>query len=157
MRKIAAVSGAALVLGLGFGLANPFASATAHDGDHMVFTEKERSSSEIDLGKKDKFEQGDRFVFVNDLIDEDGDKAGTDAGDCVATEVKSDDEGTVLCTVGISLEGGTIMVGAYVPFSDDFDVAILGGTGKYAAARGVVNVVTEDGEQASTITIELVD
>jgi allene oxide cyclase len=76
---------------------------------------------------------GDVLTFANDVFDgADAHKVGTDQGYCVRVVAGSSYE----CTWTTTLAGGQITVAG--PFLDagDSTLAVTGGTGRYAAARG---------------------
>src|SRR6266550_8870268 len=138
MRKPFILGLAALAVGLGV-VASPFAGATARGGKTLVFIEKEISSTEIDLGDPG-FSAGNRFVFVNKLLDEDGRAVGRDGGACEILNISGRSVMTQ-CIVTAQLAGGDLTVQGIVDFGGpaDFVVAITGGTGRYAGAKGTVD------------------
>jgi allene oxide cyclase len=76
---------------------------------------------------------GDILTFANDVFDaDDRRKVGTDQGYCVRAVAG----GSYECTWTVFLEGGQIVVSG--PFFDKkpSTLAITGGTGRYAKARG---------------------
>jgi hypothetical protein len=94
----------------------------------------------LDLGAKDD-SAGDLLTFANPVFDAaNKTQVGTDQGFCVRTVVGKSWE----CFWTTSLEGGQITVEG--PFLDAGDsvVAITGGTGKYAGARGQMKLHYRD-------------
>ena len=90
---------------------------------------------------------GDQFAISEDLYEwagtKRGAKVGSDMG--VATFLTANrNGGSNMFTVQANLTGGTILVGGVVGFKNvpfsKFTLTITGGTGKYANARGHVNV-----------------
>jgi allene oxide cyclase len=85
---------------------------------------------------------GDVLTFANDLFDAgDAAKAGTDQGSCIRTVAGSAYE----CSWTTILAGGQITVQG--PFYDAHDstLAITGGTGRYARARGTMDLQARKG------------
>jgi hypothetical protein len=84
---------------------------------------------------------GDLLTFANTVYDAANKKAvGSDQGFCIRTQVGKSWE----CYWTLSLAGGQITVEG--PFLDKGDsvLAVTGGTGKYAAARGEMKLHARD-------------
>lgn len=78
-----------------------------------------------------------------------GDETGTDTGVC--TEIRS----RLLCSIEVRLSKGTLSLQGLLPQrSTRNPVAVTGGTGAYAGARGVA-VVTDTGPSTTTVDITL--
>jgi Allene oxide cyclase barrel like domain len=89
---------------------------------------------------------GDRFAFTDQLFKWAGAKRGAHlgrvAGLCTFTRVTPPTFGAH-CAASFLLPAGQIYVGGFVSFPDgplDFDVPVLGGTGRYSNARGFVHI-----------------
>jgi hypothetical protein len=89
---------------------------------------------------------GDQLVFVNPMFDETNQKeVGTSSGFCVRTVVGK----TWHCNWMIHLAHGQLAVSGTYPDEGDCEFAVVGGTGRYAGARGVVKVHPRDSEHTS--------
>ena len=89
---------------------------------------------------------GDRVGFGDRVT---GDDTGTDTGVCSVVRQK------VLCTIEADLAKGTLSLQGLLPQrSNRHPVAITGGTGAYAGARGVA-LVTDTSATTTTIDITL--
>jgi allene oxide cyclase len=98
----------------------------------LTVVERAESDMTTDVGKKGD-SPGDLLTFANPLYDSsNASKVGTDQGFCVRVVVGKSYE----CTWTNFLEGGQITVQG--PFYDaaPSTLAIIGGTGRYAGARG---------------------
>lgn len=96
---------------------------------------------------------GDQLVFVNPMFDAANQKeVGTSNGSCTRTMVGK----TWHCNWMIHLAHGQLAVSGTYPDEGDCDFAVVGGTGRYAGARGVVKVHARDAEHTSydfTVTL----
>lgn len=104
----------------------------------------ERASTDVvtDIGAKDD-SVGDVLTFANDVFDEaNATQVGTDNGWCVRTAVGKAWE----CFWTMMLKDGQITVEG--PFLDAGDsvLAITGGTGAYAGAKGEMNLHARNAE-----------
>ena len=89
---------------------------------------------------------GNQLVFFNPMFDAANLKeVGSSSGSCVRTTVGR----TWHCNWMIQLAHGQFAVAGTYPDEGDCDFAIVGGTGRYAAARGVLKVHPRDAEHAS--------
>ena len=108
---------------------------------HVVrVVERAETDAVTDTGAKDD-SAGDVLTFANPVFDEKNAKqVGTDQGFCVRTVAGKAWE----CWWTIFLGGGQITVQG--PFYDKGDsvLAVTGGTGKYAAARGQMKLHYRD-------------
>jgi hypothetical protein len=94
---------------------------------------------------------GDRFALSDGLYKWNGTKRGTRVGRleaaCMFTHILRAHEGNfsafALCTGQFYLPAGAILAEGYVHFGNgpnNFRLAVIGGTGSYANARGVVHI-----------------
>jgi hypothetical protein len=87
---------------------------------------------------------GDRVGFGDRVS---GDDTGTDTGACTVVRQR------VLCSIEAQLSKGTLSLQGLLPQrSNNHPVAITGGTGAYAGARGVARVTDTN---ATTTTIDI--
>ena len=115
-------------------VATPLAAKPLH------FVEHATSDATAHVGK-DADNRGDVLTFANDVYDAANKlKVGTDQGYCIRIVVGKSFE----CIWTLSLAGGQITVEG--PFLDagDSTLAVTGGTGKYAAARGEMKLHSRD-------------
>lgn len=125
----------ALLPALLAGLAAP---ALAAEPLHVI--EHATSDATAHVGKGED-NAGDILTFANEVFDAaDKAKVGTDQGYCLRIVPGKAFE----CTWTLTLAGGQIMVAG--PFFDAADsvMAITGGTGKYAKARGEMKLHARD-------------
>jgi len=127
MKKIL-IAAAALVI------ATPLAAKPMHLVEHATTDETAHIGKDVD-------NRGDVLTFANDVYDAANKlKVGTDQGYCVRIVVGKSFE----CIWTLSLAGGQITVEG--PFLDagDSTLAVTGGTGKYATARGEMKLHPRD-------------
>jgi allene oxide cyclase len=113
--------------------------------DHIEAVERALTDATLDLGKKGD-SVGDLLTWGNPIFDADNKlQIGTDQGYCVRVVVGKSWE----CTWTTLLKDGQIMVEG--PFYDDKDslFAVIGGTGKYAGARGSLKLHARDAKATS--------
>jgi allene oxide cyclase len=113
-------------------IALTFAVARAFAGEVLVLVEHADTDAVTDTGAKGD-SAGDVLTFANPVFDKaNKTQLGTDQGFCVRTVVGKAWE----CMWTTSLKDGQLTIEG--PFLDAGDsvVAITGGTGKYAGARG---------------------
>lgn len=138
---LSVIAAAALVAG---GVSPAFASARP-----QVFSLVDVSESEVPLDPGASFENdfptpGARFAFTDGLYRWAGRRRGARVGRleglCTVTKVdRAALAATMYCTATAFLPAGKILVAAHVRFSEEagpFTVIILGGSGRYAGARG---------------------
>jgi hypothetical protein len=116
------------------------AAAAAFAGTTLAVVEHAATDAVTDTGAPGDT-AGDLLTFANPVFDAANAKQiGTDQGYCIRTEVAKAWE----CFWTISLAGGQITVEG--PFLDQGDsvLAITGGTGKYAGARGQMKLHARD-------------
>jgi hypothetical protein len=164
-RALGAITGLALAAGA-TAVATTSASSDSAGVDSRRSAEvirlvgKEVSSGFLDLGEAD-FSDGDQVHFTNDLYSGDT-KVGEDGGWCVVTRLTAEGAATFKCDGANSLPEGQITVQGLVTYGPDEEVkaepyhfAITGGTGKYRAARGTVEIQEVSGEEFN-LTFRLV-
>jgi hypothetical protein len=108
------------------------AAGNAVAGEVITLVERANTDAVTDLGAKGD-SAGDLLTFANPVFDKQNkNQVGTDQGYCVRTIAGKSWE----CAWSMSLKDGAITVAG--PFLDAGDsvLAITGGTGRYAAARG---------------------
>jgi hypothetical protein len=89
---------------------------------------------------------GDLLVFTNPIKSADGKVSiGLDRGYCVRTEVARWWE----CRWTMQLPGGTLETAGSYPDAGDSEFAIVGGTGRYAGARGTLKLHARDAAKSS--------
>jgi allene oxide cyclase len=112
----------------------------AHHADRFTVVERATTDTVSDIGKKGD-SLGDQLAFGNPVYTADNKtKIGHDLGGCVRTKVGVSWE----CSWTTVLPGGSITVAG--PFFDAAasDLAIIGGTGRYATARGQMHLKARD-------------
>jgi allene oxide cyclase len=113
--------------------------------ERIEVVEHALSDATLDLGAKGD-SVGDLLTWSNPIFDAaNKTQIGTDQGYCVRVSVGKSWE----CTWTTLLKDGQIMVEG--PFYDDKDslFAIIGGTGKYAGARGSMKLHARDAKATS--------
>jgi allene oxide cyclase len=108
--------------------------------EQIVVVERPVDETTVDLGAKGD-SVGDLLVFANKVYDAaNKTQLGTDNGYCVRTVVGKSWE----CFWTLTLKAGQITVEG--PFMDSGDslLAVTGGTGKYAGARGSMKLHPRD-------------
>jgi hypothetical protein len=122
------------------GLTAALAVLPAMAGEKIVVVERPVGETSVDLGAKGD-SVGDLLVFANKVYDA-GNKTeiGSDQGYCVRTIVGKSWE----CIWTLTLKAGQITVEG--PFLDEGDslMAVTGGTGKYAGAKGSMKLHPRD-------------
>jgi hypothetical protein len=116
------------------------ASMPALAAEQIVLVERAEGETTVDLGAKGD-SVGDLLVFANKVYDAaNKSQLGTDNGYCVRTVVGKSWE----CFWTLTLKAGQITVEG--PFMDSGDslLAVTGGTGKYAGARGSLKLHPRD-------------
>jgi Allene oxide cyclase len=137
IRKRATAAGLCTVL---CAAAHPAAAA-----EHLVLVERALTDTTLDLGAKGD-SVGDLLTFANPVYDATNKtKLGSDQGYCVRVVVGKSWEcfwTLILATGEITVEG---------PFYDSGDstLAVTGGTGKYAGAKGALKLHARDAKATS--------
>jgi allene oxide cyclase len=128
------------------------AVAPALAGERIQLVERALTDATLDLGAKGD-SVGDLLTFANPIFDAANQtQLGTDQGYCVRVVVGKSWE----CAWTLSLKGGQITVAG--PFSDSGDslLAVTGGTGSYAGAKGSLKLHARDAQgSAYDFTYEL--
>jgi len=125
-----------LIMTLAASLLIASSSAAFAKNTTLKLVERATTDAVTDLGAKDD-SAGDLLTFANDIYDAaNANKVGADNGWCIRTVAGKAWE----CFWTLSLADGQITVEG--PFLDAGDsvLAITGGTGKYAGARGGMNL-----------------
>ncbi len=115
-------------------------TAAAQAGTTLTVVERALTDAVTDTGATGDT-AGDLLTFANPVFDvTNKNQIGTDQGYCIRTEVGKSWE----CFWTLTLADGQLTVEG--PFLDkgDSDLAVTGGTGKYAAARGQMKLHARD-------------
>lgn len=123
-------------------------TAQGKSGSTISYTTKQHAFAQVDTGKKG-FSIGDAFVFSEQLI-QNGKQVGYDH--IVCTHAANWPASAETCTGTAVLANGTLQL-AGLSKRGPFTIAVLGGTGSYAGARGTAKI-TSQGEKG-TLTISL--
>ena len=135
--KIRGTAAVVAVAAIGFGA---LSTASADDAKRLVVVERATSDTITDLGAKGD-SVGDILTFANDIYDQsNANKIGSDNGWCARTVVGQAWE----CIWTVTLDKGQITVEG--PFYDTKDsvLAVTGGTGDFAKARGEMGLHARD-------------
>lgn len=137
MKKLA-VTVLLAVLGSALGM-------SARAAERLTFIEVASGEKVISHGKAADA-MGDLLVFTNPIKSADG-KAivGLSRGSCVRTEVGRWWE----CSWTMQVPGGTLEASGSYPDEGDSEFAIVGGTGRYVGARGMLKVHARDAAKTS--------
>ena len=116
------------------------AAGSAQAAEHLRFVERASNEKVVSLtAAPDAL--GDLLVFSNPLHDADNRAAvGLSRGHCVRVEVGR----WWQCQWTMVLATGTLEVQGAYPDTGDCEFAIVGGTGRYAGARGALKVHARD-------------
>jgi len=117
------------------------APESAHGEKVFELLERSTASTFVDVGS-DGLSVGDEFVFTDDQF-RGTEKVATGQGLCVLVAVA--DGGSAQCQVTVSFEDGDLTIQGRIPRilaggPPEYDVAITGGTGAFATARGTVHI-----------------
>jgi hypothetical protein len=159
-RLAAAITGTALVAFVGTAPAtaapapaavpavSPARPGSDHHGETLQLVAKGGTITPIDLGAKG-FGPGDEYV-LSDRLYLIGRRVGRDVGTCTVVTA----EGDAVCDVVLVLRAGQLVVHGLLPATGHaFRLAVTGGTGRYATARG--DVLLRQGETSSSLTVRL--
>lgn len=117
-------------------LAGLLTTVTASAAEKIKLVERPTDETTIDLGAKGD-SIGDLLVFANPVFDSaNKTQVATDQGSCVRTLPGKSWE----CNWTIKLKAGQIMVDGSFLDEGDSVLAVIGGTGKYAGARGTMTL-----------------
>jgi allene oxide cyclase len=131
-RKLATIAGVCAVL---WAAVQPAIAA-----EHLVVVERAMTDTTVDLGAKGD-SVGDLLTFANPVYDATNKtQLGSDQGYCVRVVVGKSWE----CFWTLLLAGGQITVEGPFYDSGDSTLAVTGGTGKYAGARGTLKLHARD-------------
>ena len=131
-RRLATIAGLCAVL---WAAAQPAAAA-----EHLVVVERALTDTTVDLGAKGD-SVGDLLTFANPVYDATNKtQLGSDQGYCVRVVVGKSWE----CFWTLILTGGQITVEGPFYDSGDSTLAVTGGTGKYAGAKGALKLHARD-------------
>lgn len=123
-----------------FAMVGVMAAAQALPGEIITVVERAISDTSVDLGAKGD-SLGDLLVFANPVYDEKNQvKLGSDQGYCVRVITGKSYE----CFWTLTLKDGQITCEG--PFLDvgDSVLAVTGGTGRYAGAKGKLTLHARD-------------
>lgn len=126
-------------------------AASAASSYRIAVTEKSTFVAQ-DLGATG-FSIGDHLVYSSVFTNRTGKKVGDGGGDCIAISGTSDKTATYSC-VGTNRFGkSTLSISGLYDASStgQQQLAITGGTGKYANARGVEELRTLPGDQFADV------
>jgi hypothetical protein len=141
----ASFAAAALVSGVGA------SSGGASSGvASLRFYERPGPTAIVDNAPKGKkASRGDIIVYANPVFDRQGTQVGTDHGVCTVLNTSQ-----TQCDATLALPKGQIVTHGLQSAKTSFEVAVIGGTGAYAGARGTMTThpIKEGG---STILITL--
>lgn len=110
----------------------------------------------IDLGEPGE-SQGDMIVFTGALSDSEGTANGKSSGFCITTDVE---EKLSECVWTYHFAEGSITIAGTEPdlgANTEIHMPIVGGTGDYAGARGLIHEQHNEDLTIFTTTIELLD
>ncbi|HEX2619902.1 MAG TPA: allene oxide cyclase family protein [Phototrophicaceae bacterium] len=114
-------------------LAAGMISTQAHEGENTIHVIEHATTDVVTDTGEEGDSVGDVLTFANEVFDEaNATKVGTDNGYCIRTAVGAAWE----CHWTLTLDDGSLTVDG--PFYDagDSTLAITGGTGEYAGAKG---------------------
>ena len=123
-------------------------TAQGKSASTLTYTTKQHAFAQVDTGKKG-FSVGDSFIFSEQLL-QNGKQVGYDH--VVCTHAANWPSSAESCTGTAVLANGTVEL-AGLSKRGPFTIAVVGGTGSYAGARGTA-VVASQGEKG-TLTISL--
>src|SRR5580658_3964239 len=128
---------ATLLLAGALALLAPLVAAA---GERLQVVERALTDTTVDLGAKGD-SAGDLLTFANPVYDAaNKTKVGSDQGYCVRVVVGKSWE----CFWTLILAGGEITVEGPFYDSGDSTLAVTGGTGKYAGAKGALKLHARD-------------
>jgi hypothetical protein len=149
MKRVLVTAGAIMALGVITAVGVAAVSRTSTSSmTTLRLVEKEQSFHFVDVpptsGPDSPPSQGDSFVLTSTLWTKAGKRAGTLRASCVVT---SGGNGTVTCYGTFGLKGGRLAAMTTIRGeSRTTRIAIVGGTGAYAGARGEMISVQRPGE-----------
>ena len=128
------------LIGIATSLIAALAFTSALAGEKIQLVERALTDATLDLGAKGD-SVGDIMTWANPMFDA-GNKTqlGTDQGFCIRVLVGKSWE----CTWTTTLKDGQISVEGSFKDEGDSVLAVIGGTGKYAGAKGQLKVHPRD-------------
>lgn len=148
MRHAWLLIGLAAVVSLGVATAVGRASSEAAA---LHFYERQGSTTFVDNPPKGKQPSaGDLFVFTNPIYTRHGGRVGSDHGSCTVIRPKPI---VAECSSTLRLPQGELMILDLNTGTPSFSAAVVGGTGKFAGARGTLT--THAVGKADTLDIAL--
>jgi hypothetical protein len=145
-RTIVGVAMSALIVGVVVATLLPATGKIT--GKTFTLCEKDSHDYEADVDNPPKhFSAGDTFIFSEPEFDTNGDRVGKSFG--VGNVIRLNEEkndGTVALNVSLRLKGGDIEIQSTTKFSQfgkGHPVAIVGGTGRYNDASGVIQLFNQ--------------
>jgi hypothetical protein len=117
----------------------------------LRFYERPGQTTVVDNAPKGKtVGRGDIVLYANPVFDRQGTQVGTDHGVCTMIGARQ-----AQCDATLSLPKGQIVTNGLQGLKMTFEVAVIGGTGSYAGARGAMTArPLKDG--GATILISLI-
>jgi hypothetical protein len=103
----------------------------------LVELNKGSKTTFVDNGRKGAG-AGDVVNLVMPVVDDTGAKAGTLTGTCTMSGTPKSDEPPMTCQAVYALSGGDLVVAGRIGPGPDH-IAVVGGTGTYAGARGTID------------------
>lgn len=120
-------------------------AAVADAGQSLRLVERAEHESVVHRGSSADA-LGDLIVFANTLYDAANSKAvGASRGSCIRVDIGK----YWSCTFTLALAGGNLEVSGSYADEGDSDLAITGGTGRHAGARGTLRVHPRDAQHDS--------
>jgi hypothetical protein len=120
-------------------------AAPAFAAQHFVVVERPTDEITTDLGTKGD-SPGDLLTFANPVFDAaNKTQLGTDQGYCVRVVAGKSWE----CTFTMIMKSGQIMVEGPFLDSGDSQFTVIGGTGKYAGAKGSMKLHPRDAKSSA--------
>jgi Allene oxide cyclase barrel like domain len=124
-----------------------------HD-DNVLNFDLQFQDSVVDVGAAG-FTVGDPIVLNDTVLNRHGRAVGVQGGTCTITALLAQGHFRTYCTGSIQLPGGQLAFQGLVTDAPVKNLAVTGGTGRYAGAAGTA-VVTELGhDEAGTLTVRL--
>lgn len=123
-------------------------AAQGKSASTLSYVTKQHSFAQVDTGKKG-FSVGDSFIFSEQLT-QNGKKTGYDH--IVCTHAADWPSSAESCTGTVALANGTLQL-AGLSKQGPFSVAVVGGTGAYAGARGTARITSQGEKGSLTITL----
>lgn len=116
------------------------------EAETIRLTEKIVKFTELDVGKRG-LSQGDSLVYRGKLL-AGGKVVGSSGGECVSIAPKAATVGLTHCVYSLRLAGGVVTTqGFYDVTKPKAAFSIVGGTGRYRGASGVLEFTTQSDTQ----------